>query len=710
MPGNAGAPRVIRFGVFEVDLRAGELRKSGLKIRLQEQPFQVLAMLLEHPGEVVPREELQKKLWSTDTFVDFEHGVNTAVSKIREALGDSAESPHFVETLPRRGYRFTAPVDAVAPVYDRRGLSALIERRYRVFAAALVIAVALGVAGWFWLGRSRSAPETPLIAVPLTSYPGSEDSPSFSPDGSQVAFMWNGEREDNWDIYVKVIGSESPLRLTTNPAREFSPAWSPDGRWIAFCRALPGDKHAVVLTSPIAGPERILTELYSPPMDLEPPYLAWNPDSTWLAMVGAESLRKLPTSLFLYSLANGERRRLTSPPANILGDSSPAFSPDGHTLAFSRRTNYGSSDVYAVALSPELKPLAEPRRLTFGNWDSLSLAWVSDGAALVLSAFSGSDTSLWKVDISRTGSPQRLASLGRNVSSPAVSRRGNHLAYAQKALDMNIWRMELPSPGRKAGPPRKLISSTRTDWCPLISPDGKRIAFVSDRSGSWEIWICDSDGSNLRQLTSYGKDVSVPQWSPDSSRVTFAANPEGRYEIFTVGANGGSPKRLNASPVGSNNPSWSRDGRWIFYDDLAASGRICKVPVEGGSPVCVTTKYWGAVEAPQGDSIYAMETTPTGQDLWRVPAKGGAAQKVLESLPDHLGYALVEGGIYFIGRAGPNFHYSLHHLNTVTGRVERVAWFEKPVREVSVSPDRRWVVYAQQDEVGSDLMLVEDFR
>src|SRR5215510_2321666 len=106
--------RLVCFGVFEVDLRAGELRKNGVKIKLQEQPFQILAMLLERPGEIVKREELQQKLWSNDTFVDFDNGLNKAINKIREALGDSADNPRFVETMARRGYRFIAPVECVS--------------------------------------------------------------------------------------------------------------------------------------------------------------------------------------------------------------------------------------------------------------------------------------------------------------------------------------------------------------------------------------------------------------------------------------------------------------------------------------------------------------------------------------------------------------------------------------------------------------------
>ncbi len=107
--------RVARFGLFELDLSAGELRKSGVKLRLQGQPFQVLALLLEHAGEVVTREELQQKLWPSDTFVDFDHSLNTAINKVREALGDSASTPRYVETLARRGYRFIAPVQTDAP-------------------------------------------------------------------------------------------------------------------------------------------------------------------------------------------------------------------------------------------------------------------------------------------------------------------------------------------------------------------------------------------------------------------------------------------------------------------------------------------------------------------------------------------------------------------------------------------------------------------
>src|ERR1700739_1339093 len=165
MPGDA-VNGVIRFGIFEVDVRAGQLRRNGLKVRLQEQPFQVLAMLLERPGEVVTREDLHARLWLADTFVDFDHGLNAAVKRLRDALGDSAENPRFVETLARRGYRFLAPVEfpsAQIPV-PRNGaaVSSATKSRWRMVAAAFVIVlIALGL-GWH-SGMRASRPVQPVL-------------------------------------------------------------------------------------------------------------------------------------------------------------------------------------------------------------------------------------------------------------------------------------------------------------------------------------------------------------------------------------------------------------------------------------------------------------------------------------------------------------------------------------------------------------------
>jgi DNA-binding winged helix-turn-helix (wHTH) protein len=224
--------RLVRFGDFEVDLRTGELRKAGLKLKFGGRPFQVLSLLLERPGEVVTREELQKRLWP-DTFVDVDHNLNTAINKIREVLGDSAEMPRFVETLPRRGYRFIGklerPVPAVIAVepgrdwHSRRGW---LKIAAAVFALAVV---SLGAVTAYLRYRQQRPPEQQVLNVlPFTASPGEETSPAFSPDGSRIAFAWNGDSvpgPKGYDLYVKAIGSETVLRLTQHPAEWISPAW-----------------------------------------------------------------------------------------------------------------------------------------------------------------------------------------------------------------------------------------------------------------------------------------------------------------------------------------------------------------------------------------------------------------------------------------------------------------------------------------------------
>ncbi len=209
---SASSTQTVRFGVYEADLGAGELRRKGRKLKLQEQPFQVLALLLERPGEVITREALREKLWPADTFVEFDHSLNTAISKIREALGDLADNPRFVETLPRRGYRFIAPVEESGQASEPEAtmpvppLSWWRTTRRPFWSAVLLALVIGGAALWFQFFRPSSKSEmAPMRVVPLTTLLGSENDPALSPDGNQVAFTWDGETGDNFDIYVKLM-------------------------------------------------------------------------------------------------------------------------------------------------------------------------------------------------------------------------------------------------------------------------------------------------------------------------------------------------------------------------------------------------------------------------------------------------------------------------------------------------------------------------
>jgi DNA-binding winged helix-turn-helix (wHTH) protein len=214
-PQPGSSMRLVRFGVFELDMVAGELRKHGHRIRLQEQPLRLLSCLVENSGTVVSRETLTRTIWPDGTFVDYENGLNTAVARLRQVLRDSAESPRYIETVARRGYRFVAPImeipDAelapskeIPPASDRSDDPAIVRPKSppRLTPVWLGLgAVVIAMLG-FMLYQIRPASDdsTMYAGRPLTTYPGSEIAPSFSPDGDRVAFSWDGENQNNFDI------------------------------------------------------------------------------------------------------------------------------------------------------------------------------------------------------------------------------------------------------------------------------------------------------------------------------------------------------------------------------------------------------------------------------------------------------------------------------------------------------------------------------
>jgi Tol biopolymer transport system component len=615
------------------------------------------------------------------------------------------------------------------------GVVSAVPRRHRrrlAWAVALLAIMAI-VAGALWFVRSRSkAPEAALTPVPLTTYPAFQSGPSFSPDGNQVAFTWNGEKQDNFDVYVKLIGTAGPpLRLTTDPFRDYGPAWSPDGRHIAFLRDLGNGKAAVLLVPALGGPEHKVVEVYSQGLELYSlgagmsnvpgPYLSWLPDSNSLVVSDRGSSRSECFALFLLSIETGEKRRLTSPSAQLLGDSGPSLSPDGRMLAFTRNVDPGFSDLFLLALSNGLKPLGEPTRLTFGNRTASGPTWTADGHEVVFADLHGWD--LWRVAVRtstrRPDAPRRLESLGQGISQPAISRRGSRLVYTHQIFHASIGR--IGAPGRRSSSAlganglRTLISSTRNDISPQFSPDGNRVAFVSTRSGHPEIWVCNSDGSNAVQLTSFaGPLMSTPRWSPDGQRIAFDSDAAGEWDIYVVGANGGKPQRMTAHPANDGDPSWSHDGQWIYFDSARAGAQqVFKIPANGGEAIQVTRDGgFAPLESPDGKSLYYTKAL-AATSLWKIPAEGGQGTKILDGLSSYLSLAIADAGVYFVPLQKPTL---IQFLSFASNQIRSVVNLEKPIEAAAVgsglalSPDGRWILFTQFDQAGSELMLVENFH
>lgn len=735
------------FGPYRLETNERVLERDGQFVPLTPKAFETLLVLVESGGHILDKEELLRKIWP-DTFVE-EVSLAKKVSILRKVLGED-EGHHYIETIPRRGYRFVAAVREVwqdnagaakpaaaeprpepPEVVNGNPLSAQIEltkapsagnqvlaraaftNRWGWVTAVLAVGVIAGWGVWQWLSRSTLPAAKPALnAIPLTSYQGRENQVAFSPDGNQIAFVWNGPHGDNTDIYVKLVDAETPLRLTTHQAEDLNPVWSPDGRHIAFLRQT-ADSSEFYLVPVLGGAERKVATIfpYQVPSDGNSSY--FSPDGKSLAIPDRTAASE-PLSLYLLSLETGEKRQLTAPPAGV-GDYCPAFSPDGKWLAFTRSPRWSTDDLYVIPLTG-----GEPKRLTFDNLPINGLTWTPDSREIIFTSRRGGSTRhLWRV-AAAGGTPERVDTIGNDVLSPALSLQNNRLAYTQALDDINIWHLELDAAG-KVKAQRELIASTFGDHAPDYSPDGKQIVFTSGRSGSNAIWVCESDGSKPRLLHSCGPYVTgTPRWSPDGKWIAFdsrscAPGANGNPDIYLLSANGGQPHRLTEDPAEDVVPSWSRDGRWIYFgSNRGGQMQIWKLPIAGGQPVQVTTQGgYEAFESVEGQYLYYTKGRGLA-GIWRRPTTGGQEEFVTDHHQAGLWryWRVNEQGIYFAtaSAAGSRlefYNFATKQISEVT-RLERGA--ERYVPGLAVSPDGRSLLYCRMDHSGSDVMMVENFR
>jgi Tol biopolymer transport system component/DNA-binding winged helix-turn-helix (wHTH) protein len=702
-------PRVLRFGTFEVDVPAGELRKNGIKLKLQEQPLQVLCVLIEHSGEVVTREELRNRLWPADTFVDFDHGLNAAIKRLRDALGDSAENPRFVETVTRRGYRFIGvpgiPIPIATPSAAPRPRRGLFTPRIAVLMGLTVCVLALPFLYYSHSLRSKAGEPT---VTPAVTNIGEKHTPSLSPDGQHLAFAWNGGAGNHFSLYVKLVGTEESLRLTKQASIDFNPVWSPDGRYIAFCRIAKGGTGIYIIPA-MGGVERRVRETRWQEVEFYQVFwffgrLAWSPDGKLLAYSDRRDSSEPATSIFLLSLDSQEVRRLTSPQGSV-GDHNPVFSPDSRTLAFNR-SSQGVTSIYTAPVSG-----GEEQRLITGVQYGWGLAWTPDGRDIVFAKAGWLADAGWLWKIPRGGGEPERLQFGQEGVEPSI--QGNRLAYARQTANINIWRRKLNSLV-SAGPSDRFIYSTRMESGPQFSPDGSKIAFESTRSGAYEIWMCQSDGTGVVQLTRFNSSTGTPRWSPDGQQIAFDSRASGNADIFVVDSQGGSPRRLTSEPSSEVVPTWSQDARWIYFaSDRTGNHEVWKMPSTGGAATQVTHHGgFAAFESTDGRFLYYAKGMSV-PGLWRIPTKGGEEVEIIGSLEaGHWGYwAVVENGIYYLDTKGkPGIAY----FNVTTRRTTRVFDLEnRPATQapgLAVSSDKGTILYTQLDALSRDIMLVENFR
>jgi Tol biopolymer transport system component len=582
---------------------------------------------------------------------------------------------------------------------DRPVLFAPTRARSPFVYAAAVLGIFLAVAAGAIAVRYLRRPAAGLFqATVLTTFVGEHGSPSLSPDGSQFVFAWDGDVPNGpLHLYLSLVGKGTPLRLTPEGENDEGPSWSPDGQSIAFVEHKNAKSHSVAVIPALGGAERRIAD--APDVSS----VSWSPDSRWLVWCQGVNAS---ASISIAPAGGGEVRTLIGP-GTAKAYSEAMISPEGNHLVFSQVAGDLDVDLY-VAGFHDGHLIGKPRQLTFDHNSKYLGAWTDDGVLYVAGNYQTSAAAIWRIPV-LGGVPQLIAGIGTNASALTYSRKAHRLVYSTLSVNFDIHRLELSNPKAK---PERFLSSNRFEANPSYSPDGKRIAFDSNRGGTREIWVADATGTNASPVTSFHSGVSGSgRWSPDGQLLVFDARPGSNADVYVVPATGGPVKKLTDFPGEDHNGIWSADGKWIYF----ASRRLGPSEIfrmhADGSGVQQMTKNGGILPSmgPDGKWLYY---TASGKGLWKMPSDGGPAVQVLthEQVPSNYGYTVTPQGIYALAAKGANA-YSIVFYPFGRGNPRTIIELDRPIfLQPAVSPDARYLLYTTADDPVFEIMLVDNFR
>jgi Tol biopolymer transport system component len=668
----------------------------------------IVEQTLAGQGRRLKETVLAHELYGKGT--DFDAGndpvVRVDARRLRDKLREFYEgrSEPIVISLPKGSY---------VPVFEARSTRAAVPQtrrithltRTRIVLGGLALVLLTTVMAW----RALHSPATaPAQLLPLASYPGPEGPPALSPDGKLVAFAWPGADSGPTDIYVKAVDSEALRRLTETPDWESSPAWSPDGHKIAFVR----DRQGVFTLSQLGGAERQVSASGT--------HVAWTADSNSVLIRDREGDAG-PFGIYQVFLDTLERRRLTQAPVGA-GDWRFEVSPDGRTLAFIRYEREGIADLYTVPMLG-----GEPRRLSNWNTAVTGLSWTPDGREIVYSVEGPTAGRLWRIH-SNSAAPNRgspITDIPASADNPSISRplpgQPARLAFQSVARDVDIHLMDLEaSLVNDSIESRPFSNSTRIESSAQFSPDGKRIAFASQRSGTPEIWLADRDGGRLQQLTSLdAAELVVGGWSPDGARIVFDATVAGNSDVYVVGADGGHARRLTSEPSIDGLSSWSADD-WIYFSSTRAGAvpDVWRIAPAGGAAERMTRNGgFGPQTSSDGVYLFYLDRYPqrsaitTTARLMRLTLAGAQEELVLERVRP-FAWSATDTGIVFV--SGERDFDALDVYRFSDQRVTRLGrlGFRIPAiyNHMAVSRDGHWVLATQLVRFESDLMRLDNFQ
>jgi Tol biopolymer transport system component/DNA-binding winged helix-turn-helix (wHTH) protein len=720
----------IHFGPFELDADEQQLRKRGVPLKLQPKQFVVLLMLAQRAGEIVSRQEIQQRVWGDGTFVDFDRGINFCINQIRAALGDDADRPRYIETLPRRGYRFIANIDGngkgEAVVSDpltletprprdnenekQRTSPATFPTRGRILVGSLVllavITVVLAVTRLWRSGtrfeQANTVPKS-VRTFPLMTFQGQLFGIALSPDASQIAFTWNGPDFGKWNIYVQQIGGDRPLQITHTKGGMIAWVdWSPDGRLLVFGRC-GDDNHGSLYTIPVlGGPEHKVTDVAC---DWGTTGAVWTLDGRSLLFSDA-CLDGGSLGIGVFTFATGKKRCLAAPDSKSVNLHGPMASPDGENVAFIRETTGRVMDLVSVPFAG-----GSPRRLTSEGRRLGQFVWAPDGKSIIFTSDREGvgGRRVWKVSIKGGPiEPENDALLAKIDPGPqprsALSSGRRRIAYLDDRIhDSSTWRVRLASAGGKVLSRERVLQSPVEMDGPQLSPDGTRVAFTSTLSSAENIWTSDVDGHNPLQLTSFsGELAGTPRWSPDGKWLVFDRRPSDHAQIFMIDAEGRNMHALTEGEYENEVPIWSRNGKAVYFaSDRTGRFELWKQDIASAVSTQITQHGgFSGVESYDGRYLYYVKYFCSG--IWRMPIDGGEEERITD-LPEpwYLRYwDISESGLYFFDVAAsprPAIKYYDFKTRQTTIVLETEGQAMEWTPGISASRDGRTLLYGERN-------------
>ena len=577
-----------------------------------------------------------------------------------------------------------------------------LQRPWFWMAMASLLLVTLVTAVLWSRHRAQGARESFRI-LPFTSEIGREFSPTISPDGRTVAYVWNNE-DSGPDIYLRAVENGSPHLLDPTPSVRLFPAWSPNGAQIAFLQVV-GDQVELIVHDLRAGSEQKITRITkqigqwaddnSPLIGAPGP--VWTTDGNGLILTDYDPAQA-SGGIFLFDLS-GHRTALATTTGED-HDLYPRLSPDGKILAYARYSSHGVAELFVQAMQTP----SSPHKLTSDKKAIQGLTWTPDSRHLIFSSNRSGSFQLWS--ISANGDDLRIEPTdSSSAAEPAMAPSGGWLLYVESHVNWNIWREAID--GSSHLPPQRLISSSGRNYDPRYSPDGRRIAFVSDRSGSMELWVADSEGKDEKQLT----HLNVPwlggiSWSPEGDQIAFDARPQDHSAIFLIAATGGEPRLVEHNAYEERMPSWSSDGKSLYFNSnrdgsLAAWRRS----LADGSVQRISPAGIFAISASSQGLIYSSRTG----ELW---ASGADGRNPVPLLPGFradpvMSWFPVGQSLYLSHFEEQTHSYSfLRYRNGRATTISESSGVLVPnAPDIGISPDERWLIYARQDSSQSDLKI-----